>query len=104
MFMRIDRQVQPITMKAIVLLAAALGCVTSPALAARATDPTGQKITIYHWWTSSSESAALSALVELYGQKYPDVKVLAVPVGGGGVRPLYQRIRRLILAKLPVDA
>jgi glucose/mannose transport system substrate-binding protein len=62
------------------------------------------KLTIYHWWTAPSEAAALNALVELFGQKYPDVVVMAAPMPGGGGSRMFPIVKTLVDAKQPPDA
>jgi glucose/mannose transport system substrate-binding protein len=41
---------------------------------------------LYHWWTSSSEAAAVSALVDVFKKQYPDVAVRPTTANshGGG--------------------
>jgi glucose/mannose transport system substrate-binding protein len=62
------------------------------------------KLTLYHWWTAPSEAAALNALVELFGQKYPDVVVMAAPMPGGGGSRMFPIVKTLVDAKQPPDA
>src|SRR5258708_35825440 len=71
--------------------------------AASAADAPLGKLTLYHWWTSPSEGAALNALVGLFGSKYPDVVVLAAPMPGGGGSRMFPIIRGLAGAKQPPD-
>jgi glucose/mannose transport system substrate-binding protein len=61
------------------------------------------KLTLYHWWTAPSEAAALNALVELFGKKYPDVVVLAAPMPGGGGSRMFPIVRGLVAAKQSPD-
>lgn len=46
-------------------------------------------LTIYHWWTSPGESAAINALIKVFTGKYPSTAVMPTSVvggsGGGGV-------------------
>jgi glucose/mannose transport system substrate-binding protein len=84
------------------LLAAGL---YAPAMVAAAEPgPEPSKLTVYHWWTSPSESAALGALVKLFKQKYPSVDVNAVSLGGGSVRPQFAMIKRAIVDSKTLDA
>src|SRR4029079_16530075 len=62
------------------------------------------RLTIYHWWISPSESAALCALVERFQQKHPGVKVYAEQMGRGGVRWGYPILKQLVVDKRPLDA
>src|SRR5690242_10928573 len=74
----------------------------SIALAAEAAP---QKLTFFHWWTSPSESAALNALIKLFGQKYPDVTVFAAPAPrAADVRALFPVLKRLETEKQPPDS
>jgi glucose/mannose transport system substrate-binding protein len=91
--------------KAVVCMVAALGLGASTAFAVgEDTSAAGPTVTIYHWWTSPSESAALGALVDLFQKKYPKVKVSAVSLGGGSNRPVFSIIKRLAGTKQAPDA
>jgi len=41
-------------------------------------------LTIYHWWTSPGEVAAVTALVNVFSKKYPDVAIMSSPVTSAG--------------------
>ncbi len=55
-------------------------------------------LTIYHWWTSGSEKAAINALIDVYLQKYPGITVVQSPVAGGGGITMREVIHTLMLA------
>lgn len=90
--------------KAIALLVAVLG-VGGPTVSGADDSKavTASKLTVNHWWTSPSESAALAGLVKLFQQKYPDVNVSALPLEGGSIRSQFPRMRLLILANRAPD-
>jgi glucose/mannose transport system substrate-binding protein len=67
--------------------------------------PGSQRVTILHWWTSPSESAALEALVALFRSEYPDVSVSGIPAAGSGnMRSLFPVLKMQRAQKQPVDA
>jgi glucose/mannose transport system substrate-binding protein len=74
----------------------------SAVVAAESDAPLG-KLTLYHWWTAPSEAAALNALVELFGKKYPDVVVMAAPMPGGGGSRMYPIVKSLVAGKQSPD-
>lgn len=45
-------------------------------------EATGQ-CEIYHWWTAGAEEAAISAGMQVFGDRYPDVTLISSPVSGG---------------------
>jgi glucose/mannose transport system substrate-binding protein len=87
----------------VALLPLALVLALTPAAAAADRDATPAKLTLYHWWTAPSEAAALNALVELFGKKYPDVIVLAAPMPGGGGSRMFPIVKSLVAAKQSPD-
>ncbi|RLD09820.1 MAG: carbohydrate ABC transporter substrate-binding protein, partial [Chloroflexota bacterium] len=42
----------------------------------------GNQLEIFSWW-AGDEGPALEALINLYGEKYPDVEVINATVAGG---------------------
>ncbi len=60
-------------------------------------------LVIYHWWSSPGEAKALSELVTLFNQKYPDEIVEPILITGGPGYKLRQVIKNLILAKEAPD-
>jgi glucose/mannose transport system substrate-binding protein len=63
--------------------------------AATSASPARQHLTLFHWWTSPSESAALGALIQLFRAKYPDVTVDATrSPEGGAMRSLFSVINK----------
>lgn len=42
-------------------------------------------LTIYHWWTSAGEAAAVASLVDGFSKLYPDVAIMSAPVKSGNV-------------------
>lgn len=42
-------------------------------------------LVIYHWWTSSGESAAIGSLVDEFSKEYPDVAIMPAPVKSSGI-------------------
>jgi glucose/mannose transport system substrate-binding protein len=61
-------------------------------------------LTIYTWWTSGGESAAISALVNVYQSQYPNVTVIQSPVAGGAGYVFRSVIKPLVLAGEAPDA
>ncbi len=61
-------------------------------------------LTVYHWWTSASESAAFGALLGVFTGEYPDVAVVAAPVTGGAGFKMLQVIQALVKAGEAPDA
>jgi glucose/mannose transport system substrate-binding protein len=78
--------VQGVCGVAAVAVLAAAGAAPPPAPAA--TKAAGTEVTVYHWWTSVSELAAVNALVDVFKKQYPDVAVNPRATGahGGGSR------------------
>ena len=65
--------------------------------------PVAQKLEIFEWWTGPGEKEAAAAMFKALNDKYPDIKVVANSVpGGGGVN---QRVvlQARITAGLPPD-
>jgi glucose/mannose transport system substrate-binding protein len=61
-------------------------------------------LTIYDWWTSGGESAAINALVGVYQNQYPSVTVIQSPVAGGAGYVFKSVIKPLVLAGEAPDA
>jgi glucose/mannose transport system substrate-binding protein len=61
------------------------------------------KLSVYHWWTSPSESAAINALAELFGKKYPDVAV-SVAVSPREDMAMFHVVAGLLRAHQPPDS
>lgn len=69
------------------------------------TRPTGANaLTIYTWWTSGGESAALNSLLTLYETQYPNVTVIPDAVAGGAGYVFKSVIKPLVLAGEAPDA
>lgn len=61
-------------------------------------------LTLYHWWTSGGEKAAIEALISVYKSKYPDVAVVQSPVAGGAGFVMKTLMKSLVLAGEAPDA
>jgi glucose/mannose transport system substrate-binding protein len=61
-------------------------------------------LTIYDWWTSGGEQAAINNLITQYSAKYPDVAVMASPIIGGAGVNAFPVIQKLVLAGQAPDA
>src|SRR5262245_8959595 len=85
------------------LVAALHVAAAPPAAAPKDGESSTAKVTIYHWWISPSENAALGALVQKFQEKYPGVKVYAEPMGRGGVRWGYPILKQLVVDKRPLE-
>jgi len=87
-------------MKGLVVLLTLLASVP-PAAAASI----GNGVTVFHWWTSPSELAAVRALVAAFDKKHPGTAVNAVAADshGGGAR-MFAVIRAAAAGKTPPDA
>jgi glucose/mannose transport system substrate-binding protein len=92
--------------RSIAATAALLAGALAPA-AVGAAPPTearaGEEVTVLHWWTSPSESAALGDLVKLFEEKNPGTKIATLPMVRG-VRGEFAEVRRRIVGKLPLDS
>ncbi|MCL1898753.1 MAG: ABC transporter substrate-binding protein, partial [Micrococcales bacterium] len=62
----------------------ALGAVAGLVLAGCSNSDDGKGVEVFTWWTSDSEEIGLNALVEVLGDKYPDVKFINGSVTGSG--------------------
>ncbi|WP_202077921.1 ABC transporter substrate-binding protein [Caldalkalibacillus salinus] len=71
---------------ALLLIAAACGS-EEAAQDEEGTEATGDvsegELEIFSWWTGAGEEAGLLALIELFEEKHPDVKVINAAVAGG---------------------
>jgi len=65
---------------------------------------TANALTIYTWWTSGGESAALNSLLTLYENQYPNVTVIPDAVAGGAGYVFKSVIKPLVLAGEAPDA
>jgi len=61
-------------------------------------------LTIYDWWTSGGDAAAMSALVNVFQSEYPNVTVIQSAVAGGAGYVLRSVIKPLVLAGEAPDA
>jgi glucose/mannose transport system substrate-binding protein len=86
---------------AIIVTGAAVGAgtwyATRPAAPANA-------LTVYTWWTSGGESAALQSLLTTYENDYPNVTVIPTAVAGGAGYVFKSVIKPLVLAGEAPDA
>ncbi len=60
-------------------------------------------LVIYHWWSSPGEAKALSGLVGLFNERYPNEIVEPILITGGPGYKLREVIKTLILAKEAPD-
>jgi glucose/mannose transport system substrate-binding protein len=65
---------------------------------------TANALTIYTWWTSGGESAALNSLLATYEAQYPSVTVIPDAVAGGAGYVFKSVIKPLVLAGEAPDA
>jgi len=61
-------------------------------------------VSIYHWWTSGGEKAAIDALVSVFSDQYPDIAVQQTTVSGGAGYNFLSVIKTLVLAGEAPDA
>jgi glucose/mannose transport system substrate-binding protein len=61
-------------------------------------------LTIYEWWTSPGESAALNSLVALFTKQYTDTAVLPTSVVGGAGYSFLSVIKPLVTSGNPPDS
>jgi len=66
--------------------------------------PEVNALTVYHWWTSGGEKAAIDALIKVYATKYPDAAIMQTPVTGGAGFTMMGIIKTLVLAGDAPDA
>jgi glucose/mannose transport system substrate-binding protein len=91
-----NRSIGPARTIASALLVAGLSVAGSATVRAGETAPAaGQRLTLYHWWTSPSESAAINALIARFKSTYPDVAVSTTPFAGPSIRPQFSILTKL---------
>lgn len=56
---------------------------------------------IQHWWTGGDGNAAITALLEGFGEAYPEVDIKQNPVSGGAGQNLHTVIKKRVLNKDP---
>ncbi len=61
----------------------------------------GNKLEVVHWWTAGGEKAALNALLEGFGEEYPDVEVENNPAPGGAGSALDTVVKNRVLNENP---
>jgi len=61
-------------------------------------------VSIYHWWTSGGEKAAIDALVNEFSKEYPNIAVQQTTVSGGAGYNFLSVIKTLVLAGEAPDA
>jgi glucose/mannose transport system substrate-binding protein len=89
----------PAVLAALVLVSAA------PAFAAPAAKPRPNTVTVYHWWSTPYEVAAIEALIDVFEKKYPDVPVTtAAHPSGGAAQGMFPVLRALVRAGNGPDA
>ena len=64
-------------------LAACVAPGAAPAASSGAAAVAGGELEIFSWWTSGGEVEALNALYKIYGELYPDVKIVNAAMAGG---------------------
>src|SRR5262245_66300451 len=68
-------------------------------------DPNADALMLYHWWTSPSEAAAVSALVDVFNKQYPEVAVKpTVANSHGGGSKMFVVISGAVATGRPPDA
>ena len=55
-------------------------------------------ISVYHWWYSGGELAAIDALSDVFIGRYPDTAAMITPVLGGGGMEMVAKIKPMVLA------
>lgn len=45
--------------------------------------PAAGAVEVFSWWTGGGEAAGLNAMIEVFGQKYPDIEFINAAVAGG---------------------
>lgn len=61
-------------------------------------------LTIYHWWQSGGELAAINSLTDLFSKKYPETAVMSSLVQGGGGMEMIAKIKPMILSNEAPDS
>jgi len=61
-------------------------------------------LSLYHWWTSPGESAAINSLFGVFKNSYPDVAIIPAPVSGGAGFQIFPLIQSLVNAGEAPDA
>jgi glucose/mannose transport system substrate-binding protein len=78
--------------------------ITAPPTTTTTPPPEVNALTIFHWWTSGGEKAAIDALVNVFKEQYPDVAIMQSPVTGGAGYTMLPVIKSLVLAGQAPDA
>ena len=61
-------------------------------------------ISVYHWWSSGGEAAAISALSQVFVDAYPDTAAMITPILGAGGMEMIAKIKPMILAHEAPDS
>lgn len=93
---------------AVVLVVAIVAAIVGGAIVYLLTAPKEKKevdaLVVYHWWTSGGEKKAISALADVFMEKYPDTAYMPVEVTGGAGYTMMGVIKSLVLAGEAPDA
>jgi len=66
--------------------------------------PKGNFLTIYDWWTSGGEHAAIESLIGAFNVAYPNITVVESAVGGGAGTIMTTVVKPLVLAGKAPDS
>lgn len=62
------------------------------------------EVEIFSWWTAGGEEEALNALIELFNEEYPDIKVINSTVAGGAGFNARRVLKTRMVAGNPPDS
>lgn len=58
----------------------------------------GGELNIYHWWTAGGEKEAIDSAINIFREKYPNVKVVSNGIPGGAGGAMVMKVKVLALA------
>lgn len=93
-----------IVVAVLVIVGAIFALMPKSAPTATTTKKEVNALTVYTWWTSGSEAAALSKMVGAFSEQYPDTALVTAPVTGGAGYKLLPLITSLVSSGESPDA
>lgn len=66
-------------------------------------DDSARQVQVVTWWSAGSEKLGFEALTKVFGEKYPDIKLVNAAASGGGGTNAKQKLAADLAAKNPPD-